>query len=71
MGWGRVSFLGANTDALNEVVVPVLSNDECKQTDTGREINITENMMCAGYIDGGMDACRVNQIKSNFIGLHA
>lgn len=59
MGWGRESFLGPNTDALNEVVVPVLSNDECKETETGREMNITENMLCAGYPDGEKDACRV------------
>ncbi|XP_007933100.1 enteropeptidase [Orycteropus afer afer] len=56
-GWGRVVHQGSTADILQEAVVPLLSNDRCQQQMS--EYNITENMVCAGYEEGGIDSCQV------------
>lgn len=43
--------------AINEVVVPILPRDVCNEwIDTA---NVTEGMICAGFPEGGKDACQV------------
>lgn len=47
--------------AINEVVVPILPRDVCNDwIDTA---NVTEGMICAGYPEGGKDACQVSSQK--------
>lgn len=41
---------------LHCVEVPILSDNDCENSYPGR---ITESMMCAGYLEGGKDACQV------------
>lgn len=38
------------------VEVPILSDWECENAYTGK---ITDRMVCAGYLEGGKDACQV------------
>ncbi|XP_058517308.1 enteropeptidase [Ochotona princeps] len=55
-GWGRLLYQGVTADILQEAVVPLVSNEKCQQQMP--EYNITENMMCAGYEEGGVDTCQ-------------
>lgn len=38
------------------VDVPILSDQDCENSYSGK---ITERMVCAGYLEGGKDACQV------------
>ncbi|XP_076974867.1 enteropeptidase [Tamandua tetradactyla] len=55
-GWGRTDNQGPTADILQEADVPLLSNEKCQQQMP--EYNITENMVCAGYEEGGIDSCQ-------------
>ncbi|XP_036911447.1 enteropeptidase [Sturnira hondurensis] len=55
-GWGRVAYQGPTADILQEADIPLLSNEKCQQQMP--EYNITENMVCAGYEEGGVDTCQ-------------
>lgn len=46
--------------AINEVQVPVLHRDICNAWMEHQGLNVTEGMICAGYPEGGKDACQVN-----------
>lgn len=56
-GWGRVNETGNISPILRQVDVPVYTNQECHKTKYGVDA-ITENMMCAGYDKGQLDACQ-------------
>ncbi|CAG5111566.1 Oidioi.mRNA.OKI2018_I69.chr2.g5861.t1.cds [Oikopleura dioica] len=55
-GWGRIdSQTNSFPDMLQEVAVKIIDRERCKQFhgyDT-----VTENMICAGYENGGRDSC--------------
>ncbi|XP_046956421.1 enteropeptidase [Lynx rufus] len=55
-GWGRLIHQGPTANILQEANVPLLSNEKCQQQMP--EYNITENMVCAGYEEGGIDSCQ-------------
>ncbi|XP_025741217.1 enteropeptidase [Callorhinus ursinus] len=55
-GWGRIIHQGPTANILQEANVPLLSNEKCQQQMP--EYNITENMVCAGYEEGGIDSCQ-------------
>ncbi|XP_007521346.1 enteropeptidase [Erinaceus europaeus] len=55
-GWGWLVHQGPTADILQEAEVPLVSNEKCQQQMP--EYNITENMMCAGYEEGGIDSCK-------------
>ncbi|XP_069928012.1 enteropeptidase isoform X1 [Oryctolagus cuniculus] len=55
-GWGRLIYQGLTADILQEAEVPLLSNEKCQQQMP--EYSITENMVCAGYEEGGIDTCQ-------------
>ncbi|KAM4889441.1 enteropeptidase [Thomomys bottae] len=55
-GWGTVAYEGPTADILQEANIPLLSNEKCQQQMP--EYNITENMICAGYEEGGIDSCQ-------------
>ncbi|XP_055965398.1 enteropeptidase [Sorex fumeus] len=55
-GWGMLMHQGPTASILQEANVPLLSNEKCKQQMP--EYNITENMVCAGYEEGGIDSCK-------------
>lgn len=56
-GWGAIREGGPTSDTLQEVQVPIMSNSECRKSKYG-ERRITDNMLCAGYKDGGKDSCQ-------------
>lgn len=45
---------------VNEVKVPVLDRDLCNAWLKQKDVNITKGMICAGYEQGGKDACQVS-----------
>uniref|UniRef100_G1PBV1 Enteropeptidase n=1 Tax=Myotis lucifugus TaxID=59463 RepID=G1PBV1_MYOLU len=55
-GWGRIVHDGPTADILKEAEVPLISNEKCQQQMP--EYSITENMVCAGYEEGGIDSCQ-------------
>ncbi|XP_068231252.1 transmembrane protease serine 9-like [Palaemon carinicauda] len=54
-GWGTLSEGGSQPNILNEVDVPIVTNEACNRYYYGE---VTSNMMCAGYEEGGKDACQ-------------
>ncbi len=63
MGWGLTAY--SNWDAsptLQQVSVPIVSNDVCNEGYNAYSYYpyhdpVTETMVCAGYAEGGKDAC--------------
>lgn len=56
-GWGRLGEQEQTSNTLRQVIVPIWSKEDCHASDYG-EKRLTGNMMCAGYQDGGSDACQ-------------
>ncbi|XP_068216346.1 serine protease 1-like [Palaemon carinicauda] len=56
IGWGRQSEGGEHSDVVRKIKVPILSNEDCRNT---KHIpgDITDTMMCAGYDAGRIDSC--------------
>lgn len=60
-GWGTLKEDGKPSCTLQEVEVPILSNEICVQNTNYTQKMITNNMMCAGYPGVGLrDSCQVN-----------
>ena len=62
-GFGRIRFgsLGGSGNALMHVNLPFVTNGDCQQKWDERPNNrlkITSKMLCAGYTEGGKDACK-------------
>jgi secreted trypsin-like serine protease len=59
IGWGQLSEYGNFAITLQQVTVPIVSNELCQiafQKDP-TNVNITSNVICAGESEGGKDAC--------------
>ncbi|XP_064480504.1 plasma kallikrein-like isoform X1 [Ornithodoros turicata] len=56
-GWGRTANDGTASDILQKVDLPIWTNEECALAYAEHELNITDNMVCAGYKEGGKGAC--------------
>ncbi|XP_057317818.1 transmembrane protease serine 9-like [Microplitis mediator] len=56
IGWGRTSEGGDVSSTLRKVKVPVLSDEECDEAGY-QKTRRTDNMFCAGYLEGQRDAC--------------
>ncbi|GAB1862293.1 trypsin [Camponotus japonicus] len=56
-GWGATKEGGSVSSHLQKVDVPILSNSECRATNYP-SYKITDNMLCAGYKQGGKDSCQ-------------
>ena len=54
-GWGTTSSGGSISQILQEVTVPLVSNQTCAGSYGS---TITDNMICAGFQAGGKDACQ-------------
>ncbi|XP_075871344.1 coagulation factor VII [Nelusetta ayraudi] len=54
-GWGRRSENGPTSHILRRLQVPRIRTQQCVE-DSG--VALTENMFCAGYIEGQQDSCK-------------
>ncbi|XP_078511791.1 trypsin-like [Lissotriton helveticus] len=55
-GWGNMSGSGSNyPNTLQCLNAPILTTSQCTSSYPGQ---ITNNMFCAGYIEGGKDSCQ-------------
>ena len=61
VGWGRTEERGKSSSFPREVRVPIMTNEECKKKKYNPR-EITDQMFCAGYDQGKIDAC---QVKNN------
>lgn len=60
-GWGTTSEGGSPSSQLRAVTVPIVSYEEC---DNAYGFNaITDRMICAGFPNGGKDACQVKLLS--------
>jgi hypothetical protein len=59
-GWGRLNEGGTLPTILQEVIVPIVSNDKCRDMflRAGRPEYIPDIFLCAGYEEGGRDSCQ-------------
>ena len=55
-GWGTTFSGGSVTSTLRQASLPVISTQQCQATAYGSQI--TQNMICAGYVTGGKDSCQ-------------
>ncbi|KAL6104473.1 prss56 [Pungitius sinensis] len=55
-GWGSLYEDGPSADVVMEAKVPLLPQSTCKNT-LGKEL-VTNTMLCAGYLTGGIDSCQ-------------
>lgn len=59
IGWGTLKEDGKPSCILQEVEVPIMSNDDCTTKTNYTSKMITNNMMCAGYPGVGLkDSCQ-------------
>ncbi|ODM94873.1 Suppressor of tumorigenicity 14 protein [Orchesella cincta] len=54
-GWGATTEGGDQAEKLQQVVVPVITNEECN---TKYDNKITASMICGAYPEGGKDSCQ-------------
>lgn len=59
IGWGRTSEGGDLSTKLQKVQLPLLSDEECDEAGYEKSRR-TDNMICAGYLEGKRDSCSVN-----------
>lgn len=58
-GWGYTSATsGKASDTLRSVKLPIISAHRCNSS-ASYSGHITNNMICAGFNNGGKDACQV------------
>ncbi|XP_047454137.1 trypsin-2-like [Mugil cephalus] len=54
-GWGVTMDSSADSNRLQCVDIPILSDEDCHNSYPDM---ITEDMFCAGYLEGGKDSCQ-------------
>ncbi|XP_066118583.1 cationic trypsin-3 [Saccopteryx bilineata] len=55
-GWGNTQSVGSNYPELLQCLeAPILSDSACRKAYPGQ---ITNNMMCLGFLEGGKDSCQ-------------
>ena len=56
-GFGTTKNTGGDEE-LKQAAVPIVGNDRCREMDTRLQSLLTQNMICAGYEQGGHDSCQ-------------
>ena len=64
IGWGRLNEGGMLPSVLQEITLPLVSNENCTEIflKTGRKEYIPDVFICAGLTEGGKDACVVSSL---------
>ncbi|KAF7490848.1 Brain-specific serine protease 4 [Sarcoptes scabiei] len=60
VGWGKIEEKShSHSDRLQKAELKIIKQEECSQwfQSSGRNFSIKKNVICAGYIQGGIDAC--------------
>ncbi|KAI4459635.1 polyserase-related [Holotrichia oblita] len=57
-GWGALIENGTAPLQLQAVWVPIVNNVRCGALYEVEEYDVTDSMLCAGYMSGGRDACQ-------------
>ncbi|XP_064482509.1 transmembrane protease serine 9-like [Ornithodoros turicata] len=67
-GWGATRFGGPLSEVLLKVHLPVWSNNDCRKVYS--DLEVTDNMFCAGYSRGGKDTCHgaMGTGRNHFLG---
>nr|6A8O_A Chain A, Plasma kallikrein [Mus musculus]6A8O_B Chain B, Plasma kallikrein [Mus musculus] len=55
-GWGYTKEQGETQNILQKATIPLVPNEECQKK--YRDYVINKQMICAGYKEGGTDACK-------------
>lgn len=63
-GWGDTRNPNESDDKLRAVDVPIFNYQKCVY-DMRKFVAVTTRMLCAGYKEGGKDACKCNSINEN------
>lgn len=58
MGMGATEYEGELSEQLLHVQLPAISNTQCKSLNSAFDRIVTENIICAGYLNQGKDACQ-------------
>jgi trypsin len=56
-GWGNTKNLAEDSEYLRAVEVPIYSYEKCRLA-YEKKIKITNQMICAGVVEGGKDSCQ-------------
>jgi trypsin len=56
-GWGNTET-GFDSLNLKEVILPTVNRDFCARKFSVHGSEVTENMLCAGFVDGNFDSCQ-------------
>ena len=57
-GWGTTSPGGNTSASLLQAQVPLLTSSDCTTLSAYSSSQLSNNMICAGYMQGGKDACQ-------------
>ncbi|XP_052738132.1 trypsin-1-like [Bicyclus anynana] len=57
-GWGKTTENGTVSSSLMAVRVPAVSSEDCGKSYNNIHMEITINMFCAGFLEGGKDSCQ-------------
>ncbi|CAG4965122.1 unnamed protein product [Colias eurytheme] len=57
MGWGAIEYEGPRSNQLLKADLLTINHETCRQNYNIIAVQVSQNMMCAGHIDGGADFC--------------
>lgn len=58
-GWGGTSEEGIEHESLQAVELPIIGVNDCRKYYNDYDVYSLKNIVCAGYEEGGKDACVV------------